>query len=78
MAFTHSRSAMNVKLEIFEVEALIEWHHDNQYRFADDHKYRDAADSQQRRSDLTEELNQHRAGLAAGRSPQDNPEVRHD
>lgn len=73
MAFTHSRSAMDVKLEIYEVEAMIEWHHDNQYRFADSQQYREAADSQQRRSELIDQLNQHRAKLAAEhpRSPQE-------
>lgn len=75
MAFTQSRSAMDLKLEIYEVEALIEWHHDNQYRFADKQEYREAADSQQRRSNLIEDLNQHRAKLATERGCPQETEV---
>ena len=78
MARSRSRSAMSITLEIYEVEALIEWHRDNQWRYADKQEYQEAADSQSRASEIIEELTQHRARLAAERSPQVNPEVRHD
>ena len=71
MAFTHSRSAIDIKLEIYELEALIDWHRDNQYREADDQKYQEAANSQQRASELIERLNEHRARLAGARIPQE-------
>jgi len=64
MSFTHSRSAIDIKLEIYEVEALIDWHHENQYRSADRAEYQEAANSKQRSDELEGQLKAHRDALS--------------
>lgn len=56
MAHTQSRSAVSVMLERYEMEALIAWHRDEQYRLCDDEKYQEAANHQDRVLQLVQTL----------------------
>lgn len=48
MAHTQSRTAVSIMLERYEMDALIQWHRDEQYRLGDDEKYQEAANHQDR------------------------------
>lgn len=63
MAWTTSRSAFPVTLEISEIEALIEWHRNEEYRFADRSEYSDAASCKQRREFLEQAIKERREVL---------------
>ena len=65
MAFTHSRSAADLKLEIYEIEALIQFHRDNQWEAANKEDYQLAANSKQRADQIEELLKEHRTRLSA-------------
>lgn len=65
MNFTHSRTALDLKLEIYEVEMLIELHRENQWRQADKEEYEDADRSKQRAEQLACALTEHRIELSA-------------
>jgi len=49
MSFTQSRSALPVTLEQYEVQALIDWHMDQEFRAADDSRYTEADGHRRRR-----------------------------
>lgn len=65
MARSMSRSAVDVKLELYEIEALFEWHREKQWLLADKEEYREAADHQERAADLMQQLTERKAALAA-------------
>ena len=65
MTFTHSRSAFEVKLELYEVELLIDAHRASEYAAADDQDYHTALSSKQRREELERLLLARRKELEA-------------
>lgn len=60
-----SRSARDYKLEMSEVEVLIAWHRDEQFRLADREEYSDARDHKDRAETLRQQLDELRAELKA-------------
>jgi len=62
---SQSRSAFPVTLELYEVEALIDWHEGNEHRAADDYDYPAAENSKCRGEDLKEQLLARRQALTA-------------
>jgi protein associated with RNAse G/E len=67
MVFTHSRSAMDIKLEIYEIEALVQFHRDSQWEAANKEEYQQAANDKQRADELEEMLKVHRTMLSEER-----------
>lgn len=62
---SQSRSAFPITLELYEVEALIDWHRDAEYKAADDYDYPTAENSKRRREDLEAQLLARRQALTA-------------
>lgn len=54
--YTQSRTAFPVTLELYEVEALIDYHRGSEYTAADDRDYSTAESSKSRREDLEGQL----------------------
>jgi hypothetical protein len=65
MAFTQSRSAFPVTLELYEVELLIDSHRASEYSAADEEDYQAAANNKQRREELERLLLERRKWLQA-------------
>ena len=56
MSRSRSLTAKPVVLERYEIEALIEWHCDQQFKCAHEEDYTSAGDHKHRVDDLKEEL----------------------
>jgi len=63
--YTQSRSALPVTLELYELEAIIEWHRDVEFRAADGRDYSTAESSKSRREGLEELLRSRREQMKA-------------
>lgn len=61
--YTQSRSAFPVTLELYEVEALIDWHRAEEFNAADDGDYSAAGCSKTRREALEEMLKSRREAM---------------
>jgi hypothetical protein len=65
MTRSMSRSAIAVKLELYEIEVLFEWHRDQQWHTSEKKQYQDAANHQSRAADLMQQITDRKAELAA-------------